>query len=77
MKLFQEKPIVEKYSRAKDFVSEYGIGKGDFILASKGVYEKYFAPLGLEAHVEYKGKYGQGEPTDRMIDALLSDFSWT
>ena len=31
MKLFQEKPIVEKYSRAKDFVSEYGIGKGDFI----------------------------------------------
>ena len=74
MKLFQEKPIVEKYSRAKDFVSEYGIGKGDFILASKGVYEKYFAPLGLEAHVEYKGKYGQGEPTDGMIDALLSDF---
>lgn len=74
MKLFQEKPIVEKYSRAEDFAKEYGIGKGDFILASKGVYEKYFAPLALEARVVYKSGYGQGEPTDGMIDALLSDF---
>lgn len=77
MKLFQEKPVIEKYSRTKEFAEEYKIGKGDFILASKGVYEKYFAPLDLEAHVEYKSKYGQGEPTDGMIDALLSDFRRT
>lgn len=77
MRLFQERPIVEKYGRAEDFAAEYGIGKGDFILASRGVYEKYFAPLALEAHVEYKGKYGKGESTDGMIDALLSDFRKT
>ena len=52
----------------------YQIGEGDFILASRHIYETYFAPLHLKAHVEYKSKYGAGEPTDIMIDALLADF---
>lgn len=77
MKLFQEKPIVQKYEHAQQFVEEYEIGKGDFILASKTVYEKYFAPLNIEAHVVYKSSYGSGEPTDIMIDALLNDFRAT
>ena len=46
-------------------------------LQVKSTYETYFAPLGLEAHVEFKSKYGKGEPTDVMIDALLADFRKT
>ena len=64
-------------STQKDFAEEYNIGKKDFILASKSTYEAYFTALGLEAHVEYKSKYGKGEPTDEMIDALLADFRKT
>ena len=74
MKLFWQKAEVQKFEHAKDFAEEYNIGKKDFILASKSTYEAYFAALGLEAHVEYKSKYGKGEPTDEMIDALLADF---
>ena len=74
MKLFWQKAEVQKFEHAKDFAEEYNIGKNDFILASKSTYETYFAPLGLEAHVEFKSKYGKGEPTDVMIDALLADF---
>lgn len=74
MKLFQQKTTIHKFNSAKDFTEQYNIGKGDFILASKSIYEAYFAPLKLEAHVEYKSKYGAGEPTDIMIDALLEDF---
>ena len=77
MKLFWEKAEVQKFEHAKDFAEEYNIGKNDFILASKSTYETYFAPLGLEAHVEFKSKYGKGEPTDVMIDALLADFRKT
>ena len=69
MKLFWQKAEVQKFEHAKDFAEEYNIGKNDFILASKSTYETYFAPLGLEAHVEFKSKYGKGEPTDVMIDA--------
>ena len=73
MKLFWQKAEVQKFEHAKDFAEEYNIGKNDFILASKSTYETYFAPLGLEAHVEFKSKYGKGEPTDVMIDALLAE----
>ena len=74
MKLFQQKSVIEKYDDVKSFVKAYNIGADDFILATKRIYETYFAPLNLEAHVEYKSKYGSGEPTDVMIDALLKDF---
>ena len=77
MKLFQQKTTIEKYETAAEFVKEYKIGRTDFILASQSTYNCYFAPLGLEAHVVYKNKYGTGEPTDTMIDALLADFRAT
>lgn len=77
MKLFQQKTTVHQFSSAQEFAEQYNIGKGDFILAGKRVYEAYFAPLKLGAHVEYKSNYGAGEPTDVMIDGLLSDFRKT
>lgn len=77
MKLFQQQTKIEKYEKAETFAREYEIGENDFILASRSIYEKYFAPLQLKAHVVYKGDYGKGEPTDVMIDALLKDFQMT
>ena len=77
MKLFQQRTKVEKYNTAQEFVREYQIGKGDFILTSKSVYDTYFAPMKLEACVAFKSDYGKGEPTDQMIDALIRDFNRT
>ena len=67
MKLFMQKPLIQKFDHAKEFLEAYQIGEGDFILASKRIYETYFAPLNLKARVEYKSNYGAGEPTDVMI----------
>lgn len=77
MKLFQQRTRVQTFCSAKAFAEEYHIGEKDFILASRNVYESYFAPLGLKAYVIYKSKYGAGEPTDTMIDGLLADFRQT
>ncbi|WP_138264466.1 4-hydroxybutyrate dehydrogenase [[Clostridium] hylemonae] len=74
MKLFQQKSRIQQFDLAEDFVKEYGIGEGDFILASRTIYDKYFGPLGLNACVKYKDDYGKGEPTDSMMEALLRDF---
>lgn len=78
MKLFQEKPVVHQYSDAQEFVRDFRIGERDFVLAGKSVFEAHFA--GLEktgAQIRYKSQYGQGEPTDLMVDALLADFRKT
>lgn len=74
MKLFQEKPEVLKYTDIKEFADYFNIGDRDFILASQTIYKTYFEGLSLKARVHFKSEYGRGEPTDSMIDALLSDF---
>ena len=77
MKLFQQKPEIQKYHNAQEFVEEFEIGEGDFILASKSIYQKYFTDFELSAEVHFKGEYGSGEPTDVMVDGLLADFRKT
>ena len=77
MKLFQQFPEVQKYDNPIDFVNTFAITEKDFILASKSIYNKYFAELGLKAEVRFKSMYGNGEPTDAMVDALLEDFRKT
>lgn len=74
MKVFQERPQVHKFQNAAAFVEEFQIGKGDFILATKTIFEMYFAEACKEATVRFKSDYGNGEPTDQMLDALLADF---
>lgn len=74
MKLFQQKTSIHYFDSAAEFAAAFPITESDFILASKTSFDTYFAPLNLKAHVEYKSKYGQGEPTDAMIDQLLADF---
>ncbi|MBP3663980.1 MAG: 4-hydroxybutyrate dehydrogenase [Tyzzerella sp.] len=77
MKLFQQYPEVQKYTEPHEFVKAFEIGEGDFILASKTIYNKYFSSMNLEAEVRFKNDYGKGEPTDAMVDALLADFRRT
>ena len=77
MKIFQQKSRIQKFEDVRQFVEEYQLGKDDFILASKSIYERYLAPLSLEAHVVYKSQCGKGEPTDAMVDGLMEDFAKT
>lgn len=78
MKLFEEKPVIYQYENAEDFVTDFQIGEGDFILAGKSVFEAHFSGLQeTGAVIRYKSQYGQGEPTDRMVDELLLDFRKT
>jgi len=77
MKLFQQYPEVQKYTEPEEFVKTFEIGEKDFILASKTIYDKYFGEMKLKAEVRFKSMYGKGEPTDAMVDALLSDFRKT
>ena len=74
MRQFVQKTEIHLFNNASEFVKEMQIDSKDFILASRSVYEKYFLPLNLSAHVVFKSDYGKSEPTDLMVDALISDF---
>ena len=74
MQLFRQKTAVKSFNNAREFAEEFQINANDFMLVSRRVYEKYFAALDLECHVEFKSKYGMGEPTDTMMDALIKNY---
>lgn len=69
------KPDLYKFDTCKDFVSEFKLGEEDLILTNEYIYKPFFKNLNLPVHTIFQEKYGSGEPTDVMVDAILKDAS--
>ncbi|MBU3092952.1 4-hydroxybutyrate dehydrogenase [Clostridium sp. CM028] len=72
MKLFSIKSQIHKFDTAKDFAETFNIGEGDFVLSNEFIYNPFFGSLNLNAEVVFLEKYGVGEPSDEIIDAVLA-----
>ncbi|GAB1476617.1 4-hydroxybutyrate dehydrogenase [Bacillota bacterium] len=57
----------------KEFNDEFKVGKNDLVLTNEWLYTPYMKPLGIETNVIYQEKYGAGEPSDEMIDAIAAE----
>lgn len=73
MKLLQVKSQIHKFDNCKDFVEFFNIGEGDFILTNEFIYAPAMGALNLKAEVSFQEKYGMGEPSDEMINAIMKD----
>ena len=73
MKQLMIKPTIYKYETADAFVREFNIGKGDLVITNAYIYQPYFGKLNLECDVLYQEKYGAGEPSDDMAEAMYAD----
>lgn len=62
-----------EFDRFSQFVSQEKVNKDDLIITSERTYKQFMQPLKIEAQVIFREKYGTGEPTDEMVDAILSD----
>ncbi|WP_291636799.1 4-hydroxybutyrate dehydrogenase [Clostridium sp.] len=71
MKLFSLKSQIHKFDTAKEFAETFNIGEGDFILSNEYIYNPFFGSLNLKAEIVFLEKYGVGEPSDEIIDAVL------
>lgn len=67
------KPLIAKYATCKEFAEEYKIGKGDLVITNEYIYEPNFGDLNLECDVIFQEKYGAGEPSDDMAEAIYRD----
>ena len=67
------KPAIYAYDTCKEFCEEFNIGAGDLIITNEYIFNPYFAQLGLKADVVYQEKYGLGEPSDEMAEAIYDD----
>lgn len=67
------KPSLYKFSTCKEFADSFSLGERDLILTNEYIYQPYFGELGLKCPVVYQEKYGMGEPSDVMAEAILQD----
>ncbi|MCB2296114.1 4-hydroxybutyrate dehydrogenase [Clostridium algoriphilum] len=73
MKLFSIKSQIHKFDTAKDFAETFNIGEGDFVLSNEFIYNPFFGSLNLKAEILFLEKYGVGEPSDEIIDAVFAN----
>lgn len=66
-------PDIYYFDTFKDFNDEFHFGKGDILVTNEWMYKPYVEGLGIDMPVIYQEKYGAGEPTDEMMDAMKKD----
>ncbi len=67
------KPQIHRYDNCNDFITEFKVGEGDLIITNKFIFNPYFGELNIKADVIFQEKYGAGEPSDEMAEALYAD----
>lgn len=67
------RPTIMQYETCKQFAEDFHIGKGDLIITNEYIYEPYFKSLNLACATLFQEKYGAGEPSDEMAEAMYRD----
>jgi len=67
------KPELRRFVSCKAFAAEYNLRRGDLVITNECIWRPYFAPLKLECRAVYQERFGAGEPTDGMFDALCAE----
>lgn len=70
MKAFKIVPKIHLYDTFSQFHEEFCINEDDLLITHEFIYEPYLKPLGVKAKLLFQEKFGKGEPSDEMIDAM-------
>ena len=70
---FSVKPTIAVYQSLQNFIQQKDIGSKDLIITNEYVLVPQLNGALLPCDVLYQEKYGQGEPSDEMIDGMLRD----
>jgi 4-hydroxybutyrate dehydrogenase len=69
-KLPTEIKIIDSIS---EFIAAMKISKQDLLITNAPIYEPYLKKHNLKCRVIFQENYGTGEPSDRMINAIIGD----
>lgn len=73
MQQFMLKTTIYKYQTCKAFAEAFNIGRGDLVVTNEYIYEPGFSALNLDCDVICQERYGVGEPSDEMVEAMVKD----
>lgn len=70
---FSITPAIAVYDSLADFIAQKELGKKDLIVTNEYVLSPQLDKASTPCNVLYQEQYGQGEPSDEMVDAILKD----
>ncbi|MDR1055755.1 MAG: 4-hydroxybutyrate dehydrogenase [Prevotellaceae bacterium] len=73
MQLFKLKTKINNFDSFADFASEFNLSAKDLIITHEFLYEPFMKALQLPCHFVMQEKYGNGEPSDEMMNKILAD----
>ncbi len=73
MSQFMIQPTIRQYDTCREFAEQFQLGPQDLILTNSYLYDPYFTALNLPCPVLFQEKYGAGEPSDDMVEAIYRD----
>ncbi len=73
MKPFRIVPSISEYADFAAYAKEANLGSNDLILTNEYIYNPVIAELNLGCQTLFQEKFGGGEPTDVMVDAILDE----
>ena len=68
-------PKIYYFDTFKEFNEEFKLSKRDVLVTNEWMYKPYVEPLGIDTNVVYQEKFGMGEPSDEMIDAMAKEMA--
>jgi 4-hydroxybutyrate dehydrogenase len=74
---FNLHPTIFQLNSVQAFLEAFVVGEGDLLITNKHFYDDFFATAELACDVIHPSDYGQGEPTDTMVDAMAADLHRT
>ena len=73
MQLFKLKPTIHRFATFAEFAKEFQLNANDLVITNEFIYKPFMEALGLKCHFVFQEKYGQGEPSDEMMNAILAE----
>lgn len=70
-------PELHSFDTCREFADEFRLCETDLVLTNEYIYQPYFGSMNLGCRVLYQEKYGMGEPTDIMTEAIMRDMAKT
>ena len=73
MQLFKLKTRLSQFEDFASFAKEFNLGADDLVITNEFLYDPFMKSLNLPCHFIMQEKYGLGEPSDNMMNAILND----
>lgn len=73
MQLFKLSTRLHQSETFAEFAKEFALNEHDIVLTNEFIYQPFMEKLGLPCRFIFQEKYGQGEPSDEMMNSILKD----